>query len=166
MKKLVLLIVCLTIIQIISVKSQNSGQFNFKSFGLVYDLNDGRVLPVNDTLRIEKFENKYQITSFDVNHIVGINIMNVKYVKKGDISQKYIYVGDVEFGSKFRSIFGARRYGCVIKSLTKLSDFTKGDGNTDNFMFDRVFEITIIYGNKEIGPDYYNSSLAIYPINK
>lgn len=138
------------------IKFANCQSFEFKSYGLKNSYSGNNVINANAKLIISKNDSKYEIKAFDPKDGSLSMDCNVTYLKTDDISGSYIYKGMVKFGQI--------EYGCILISLTKLSDFVKGKGNKDTFIFNNTYEIQIIYGSKKMNPSDFNAFISIYPI--
>lgn len=130
--------------------------FEFKSYGLVNKYTGNSVVNVSAKLMIRKSGKNYQLKAYDPRRGNVAMSCDVSYLKSDNISGAYIYKGVV--------MFGPIKHGCILTSLTKLSDFAKGKGNQGNFAFVNTYRIRIRYGNIRSRPYNYNQRVSIFPI--
>jgi len=135
-----------------------SQKFVFDYYGLKNDYTNNMVVFSNAELKIEQTnKDNYSITAFDPRDKSISLLSSLKYVKFNELIEKHFYKGVVKFGEI--------EYGCIVTTITKLSDFAKGIGNDNNFAYFEKFEIKFIYGLKTINPSNYSNTVSIYPIN-
>lgn len=142
---------------LILIKIANCQEYEFNSYGLKNSYTSNRVINVSADLIIVKENSTYNIKAYEPQDGSISMSCTVDYLKTDYNTGKYIYKGKVKFGQI--------QYGCLVLSFTKLSDFTKGIGNTDNFYFEDKYEIKVIYGNQNTSIENYTNQISVYPIN-
>ncbi|MBN2777870.1 MAG: hypothetical protein JXR36_09515 [Bacteroidales bacterium] len=154
MKKLLSLIILILFIQITTY----SQKFEFDSYGIKNRIsgNSVRFTPAN--LTIKKIGDDFQILAYDPRDGDLSMKVNVSYTSYDNTMAAYFYRGTVNFSGPFD-------YDCIIMSYLDLSEFAKGKGNDKDFIFDKYYEIHIIYDYKEVNPLDFRNTLSIFPIN-
>lgn len=135
-----------------------SQKFVFDYYGLKNEYTGSMVVFSNAELIIEKAQNNtYKIVAYDPRDKEITLLSTIKFVKHDEVIEKYYYKGNIKLGEI--------DYECLISTKTKLSEFTKGEGNDNDFAFKEKYEIKFSYDFHNISPSNFRNTISIYPIN-
>ena len=135
-----------------------SQKFTFTSYGLVNNYTNGSVVNAPANLSLEnKGEGNYQIIVLDPHDgSVAMNAL-IKYKLYNSEREYYVYEGTLKFGEI--------DYNCIIRTNIKMSDFIQGNGNNDNFVFEKKYEIKVFHSRYGKTIDDMDEIISLYPIN-
>jgi len=132
-------------------------KFKFPAYGIVNNYTNGSVMYAPSDLIISNLGNgKYSIIGYDPQDGSISMDANFNYKLYNTEREYYVYEGTLKFGEM--------PYNCVIRTKIKMSEFIQGNGNKDNFVFEKKYEIKIFYSRYGNTIDSMNDMVSIYPI--